>query len=147
MPAPKWLPSAAKKLWNTIAPSLLESGQLNPATIDVLGQWCCVTIELRVLAATIAREGSIVPGLHGNVISAATLAAGKARGTLASLTKCLAIDPAAANRLAATKPEPAAVNAVEAFIATRHRPEPGTPEEEEAREADLQIFAASVGMK
>jgi len=147
MPVPRWLPGGAKKIWSTIAPGLLESGQLTAATVDVFAQLCCTILELRALATTIAKEGSIANGLHGPVLSAAHRAAAKLRGTLAVLTKVLAIDPAAANRLAASKPAPEAVNEVQAFIAKGRRPEPTTEAEEEAEEEAVQKFCAGLRMR
>jgi len=124
-----------------------ESGRLTAASAELLGQFCAVVVELRSLACIIAKEGSLTRGLHGSIVSAAHVAASKLRGSLVSLSKSIGIDVPTAARLDASQPEPEVVNAVQAFIAKRYRPEPTNPEEEEAREADLQKFAASVGMK
>lgn len=147
MPPPTWLPSAARKIWKATAPGMQESGRLTAASAELLGQFCAVVVELRSLACVIAKEGSLTRGLHGSIVSAAHVAASKLRGSLVSLSKSIGIDVPTAARLDASQPEPEVVDAVQAFIATRHRPEPVTLEEEEAKEAATQAFCASIGMK
>jgi len=138
--APKWLPADAREVWAALAPGLQENGRLTGASAELFGQYCAVVAELRVLAVTIAKEGPIVDGLHGRVISAATVAAGKSRSTLVALARSLGIDTPGAARLDAARPAPEVENAVAQFAAERSRPQTG-PAARAARRRTAELFA------
>jgi len=140
MTAPPWLPADASAVWAALAPGLQENGRLTGATAELFAQYCAVVAELRSLTRVIAVEGPIVDGLHGRVISAATVAAGKSRSTLVALSRSLGLDTPGAARLDAARPAAEVENAVAKFVAERSRKKTG-PEARAARRRTAELFA------
>jgi len=121
--SPPWLPAPAVEVWHEVEPRLRAAGRLRPEHGDALAAWCCTAAELRVLSASIARDGSTATGPHGTHPSAAHSAAVRLRATLLSLGKALTLDPTSAARLeAAGGPADDPADAVRAYAAKRDRP-------------------------
>ncbi len=67
MDAPKWLDRTAKAYWKRVAPSLTQSGKLNPISFDLLAAGAKAYSAYRQAVAKLDEQGRVITAHTGAV--------------------------------------------------------------------------------
>ena len=90
---PKWLPSAAKRIYKEIAPQLERLGVLTEIDGTALGDYCLCLARLRECEQDIQARGMLVPGDRGQVKNASAQLAREYRAAALKWGKRFGLDP------------------------------------------------------